>query len=308
MSKQEMTINHHGPATPAAQMQDERGLSSAPLDHAGDAWFVVHSITPRIFAIAEPHYYQGNFSYLIVGGHTALLLDAGASTRHNIAEVVARLTDKPCALLPTHLHFDHLGGLAHFNDVWLADTPTLAAFKQAPGHYLVPTSYTLGHWEGLGPTRLSPARLIPLGSDMDLGGATLKVVPAPGHCPDEIVVYDHTDNVLFTGDYLYPKRLYSSDTAAYAASTREILSLVNKNTLLLGAHPDRLPATRPPVMPISDLEDLHAFFARLAAGGIQPTPYADERSAIQSARIYTVNDRISFLEDIVWSDGTAFKH
>ena len=32
-----------------------------------DEIFIIHELTPYLFAIEEPSYYQGNFSYLIVG-------------------------------------------------------------------------------------------------------------------------------------------------------------------------------------------------------------------------------------------------
>ena len=89
---------------------------------------MVYKIRDNILAISEPRYYQGNFSYLVVGERKALLIDAGATAKHDIAAVVNALTAKPVAVLPTHLHFDHLGGLARFDEVWLPDTSTLAGF------------------------------------------------------------------------------------------------------------------------------------------------------------------------------------
>lgn len=271
-------------------------------------WFVVYKIRDNILALSEPHYYQGNFSYLVIGAHKALLIDAGATVKHDIAAAVKTLTDKPIAVLPTHLHFDHLGGISRFNDVWLADTPALAAFKQTDGSYHVPTTYTFGHLEQLGPTLIKAPRLIPLGSAIDLGGVTLEVTHAPGHSPDGIVVYDQTDNILFTGDYLYPKNLYSSDTAAYAAATAEIFAMTNADTLLLGAHGHNLPSSALPAMPRAYLQDLKNFFACLAAGTAQQKVYMKKNSDIKSACLYKVNNKISFLENIIWEDGTAFKH
>ena len=269
---------------------------------------MVYKIRDNILAISEPRYYQGTFSYLVVGERKALLIDAGATAKHDIAAVVNALTAKPVAVLPTHLHFDHLGGLARFDDVWLPDTSTLAGFKQAGGAYHIPAAYTFGYFEQLGPTVVTPARLVPLESVIDLGGVSLKVVHAPGHSPDGVVIYDQTDNVLFTGDYLYPKNLYSSDTAAYAAATEKILALTNEDTLLLGAHEHSSPDAGVPAMPRAYLQDLKNFFDNLANGTAQREAYARKNSDIKSALRYKVNSKISFLEEIVWTDGTAFKH
>lgn len=282
--------------------------SFEPIASSSDDWFVVYRIKSNILAISEPHYYQGNFSYLVIGEHCALMIDAGASAKHDITAVIAKLTNKPVAMLPTHLHFDHLGGLDRFSRVWLADTPTLAAFKQYDGSYRVPTEYTFGYFEKLGPAIIKPDRLIPLDSVIDLGGVTLKVAYAPGHSPDGIVVYDQTDNVLFTGDYLYPKRLYSSNTTAYAAATKRIFPLTNEDTLLFGAHGNNGPDGEVPVMPRVYLQDLNNFFSRLANKETQGKHFSKKDSGIKSAWLYTVNNKISFLENIIWTDGTTFKH
>ena len=55
---------------------------SAPM--AGrwfDDYFVVETVDPTTFAIGEPRYYQGNYSYLILGAQRAVLFDAGTGQR-----------------------------------------------------------------------------------------------------------------------------------------------------------------------------------------------------------------------------------
>lgn len=293
---------------PTAAPSTDRFLPYKPLAGFHDDWFVVYQIKANIFAISEPRYYQGNFSYLVVGQCAALVIDAGATSKHDLSAIIKKLTHKPVAVLPTHLHFDHLGGLARFTDIWLADTPTLAGFKKSDGHYHIPAAYTFGYFDQLGPAGIKPGRLIGPKDIIDLGGVQLKAVPAPGHSPDGIVIYDQTDNVLFTGDYLYPKLLYSSNTKDYAAATSRICALVNENTLLLGAHANNTVPAEVPAMPVSDLRDLKDFFDRLAAGNAQGKLFEKKDSGIASAWIYKINAKISFLENIIWADGTAFKH
>ena len=46
-----------------------------------DDYFVVEEIDPTTLAIGEPRYYQGNYSYLIIGRERAVLFDAGTGTR-----------------------------------------------------------------------------------------------------------------------------------------------------------------------------------------------------------------------------------
>ena len=57
----------------------------------------------------------------------------------------------------------------------------------------------------------------------DLGGRVLDVVPIPGHEASSIAVYDRQTGILFTGDTLYPGRLYVEDATAFALSTQRLV-------------------------------------------------------------------------------------
>jgi Metallo-beta-lactamase superfamily len=91
-----------------------------------DDYYVVANLGGDAYAIGEPRYGQCNFSYLIVGSERALLFDTGPGIR-DITKVVKALTSLPTVALPSHLHFDHIGNLARFEDVALPDSPALRA-------------------------------------------------------------------------------------------------------------------------------------------------------------------------------------
>src|SRR5215469_2959978 len=97
--------------------------------HWIDDYFVVEEIDPTTIAIGEPRYYQGNYSYLIIGDERAVLFDAGTGTR-DIVPVVRSLTRLPITVIPSHLHFDHVGALGRFDRTALLDTPSLRARLQ----------------------------------------------------------------------------------------------------------------------------------------------------------------------------------
>jgi hydroxyacylglutathione hydrolase len=70
-------------------------IDSAPVSLAKgrmvDDYFAVEDLGDGAFAIGEPHYYQQNYSYLIVGQTRAVLFDSGSGTR-DISAVVSNLT------------------------------------------------------------------------------------------------------------------------------------------------------------------------------------------------------------------------
>ena len=76
-----------------------------------DDWFAIEQVAPGVTAIGEPRFHQLNWNYLIEGNRRALLLDTGPGVR-DIAKVVRALTNLPVTALPSHMHFDHTGGLA----------------------------------------------------------------------------------------------------------------------------------------------------------------------------------------------------
>ena len=282
-----------------------------PMAVYDQGWFAVYKITDHIYAIGEPLYFQGNFSYLVIGRDKALMIDATASITKNVVPVLKSLTDKPIAVLPTHLHFDHIGGLRHFEEIWLADTPVAAGFKQADGKYFVPPFYSLSFMDNYKIDDLPPvevSRLIPLNSIIDLGGVKLKVLFAPGHSQDEIVLYDETDNVLFAGDYLYPSFLINGNAAEYAASTNEVLGVINERTLVLGGHASEENNYLVPAPVMADVLALQAFLPKLANKEVSGEEISDDVYKMKSAKAYVINDKISIVDEIVWENGAKYNY
>ena len=92
--------------------------------HWFDDYFIVETLDAATFAIGEPRYYQLNYSYLIVGTKRAVLFDAGSGNR-DIVPVVRSLTKLPVTVIPSHLHFDHVGALGRLDHTALVDLPSL---------------------------------------------------------------------------------------------------------------------------------------------------------------------------------------
>src|SRR3569833_3202973 len=166
-------ISHHtiiDPKTPPLQK-----------GHMVGDYFSVEDIGRNTFAIGEPRYYQQNYAYLIVGETRAFLFDSGSGTR-DISPVIKSLTRLPVTVMVSHLHFDHLGGIAPFDHVAMIDVPEPRADMKYG--LFTPTRY---EFSGIADKRARPSFRIAEGSKpgatIDLGGRVLTVLNTPGHTP-----------------------------------------------------------------------------------------------------------------------------
>jgi glyoxylase-like metal-dependent hydrolase (beta-lactamase superfamily II) len=254
--------------------------------HWLDDWFAIAEVAPGITAIGEPRFHQFNWNYLIVGTHQALLFDTGPGVR-DISKAVAKLTNLPVTAMPSHMHFDHTGGLHFFEDIAVADLPLLRAGEQA-GLFSPPAHLFLGEEEGMTWTPLAVRRWWPVGHVIDLGHRSLEILQTPGHAPDHVALLDHSAGILFAGDVIYPGPLYAqvpgADLKDYLDTARRLHGLLPDGARIFCSHggPDGEGLHRVPELGRSDLADLVNALVRLHQAGGTPTTWP-------------VNDRVSLV-------------
>ena len=146
-------------------------------------------IAPGVYALP---YRWGVFSYLVVGGEKALLIDT-AYGDGNLRQMVEEITGKPVMVVNTHNHFDHTGGNPWWPEAYAgagaepgikkAFSPEQQeAFNQKP--YPDYTVHTVGD-----------------GYQFDLGGGRkVEAIEIPAHSETSIALLDHGSRTLFTGD------------------------------------------------------------------------------------------------------------
>lgn len=173
--------------------------------------------------------FEAPFLYLLFGKDRALLIDTGAGGL-KIRPTVERLIgawrethgNRPIHLVVAHSHGhgDHHAGDDEFRD--RPDTDVVGLSADAVAAY-----FHIGDW---------PRDI----GRFDLGGRILDIIPTPGHQQAHIMVYDPRTRLLFSGDMLYPGRLYVPlDTfGAFRASIDRLatFSATHKIRALLGAH------------------------------------------------------------------------
>jgi glyoxylase-like metal-dependent hydrolase (beta-lactamase superfamily II) len=158
--------------------------------------------------------YEAPFLYLLLGSERALLLDTGTGHADLRSVVDPLVGELELVVAHTHGHGDHVGGDDQFENVVGKTAEDVAAYFGITG------------W---------PEQIV----QFDLGDRVLDIIPSPGHHASHIAFYDRETRLLFTGDTLYPGRLYVADWPAYQASVARLAEFVaagNPVDLVLGAH------------------------------------------------------------------------
>jgi hydroxyacylglutathione hydrolase len=167
------------------------------------------------------------FLFLLFGRQKAFLLDTGAG-QTEIAGVVQGLIGDwlkhrsresiDLVVAHTHAHLDHIAG-----DAQLKMLPHTIVIE--PNRTAVQGFFGIRNW---------PADIV----TFDLGDRVLDVIPIPGHEPSSIAIYDRQTGVLFTGDTLYPGRLYVRNEAAFFASIQRLVDFTQGKIVahILGNH------------------------------------------------------------------------
>ena len=255
-----------------------------------DDYFVVEKLDAGTFAIGEPRYYQGNYSYLILGAQRAVLYDAGSGLS-DIVPVVRSLTGLPVTVVASHLHFDHVGALGRFEKTAALDLPSLRA--RARDSRLTLARYEfLGFADRLATPTFRVDEWWASGSTVDLGGRRLRVLGTPGHTPTSLSLYDESRHQLFVGDFIYPGRLYAflpgASRSAYHESTTSLLSIIGPDTRIFAAHMENPPApVKAPVLAVADLRALEDTLALVEQGRATPSGFYPVSFPVRGAIVFS---------------------
>ncbi|OAN58470.1 MBL fold metallo-hydrolase [Sphingomonas sp. TDK1] len=191
----------------------------------------VQAIDADTFAIRQSvkTNFEAPFLYLIFGRDRALLLDTGAgglkirpTVDRLIADWRAKQGGRPIRLVVAH---SHSHGDHHAGDDEFRDRPDTDVVGLKPSE--VAAFFHFNGWpQGV--------------ARYDLGGRMLDILATPGHQPAHIMVYDARTRLLFSGDMLYPGRLYVplNHFDDFRASAGRLAAFARTHPIraLLGAH------------------------------------------------------------------------
>jgi glyoxylase-like metal-dependent hydrolase (beta-lactamase superfamily II) len=216
----------------------------------GHPWFEVYRIHDWLYVIYEGGIFDEPVMYLVIGDDMAVLIDGGSGIGR-IDKVVGELTEKPCLLLLTHTHNDHIGGCKDFGEIAAVDDvmswerAAKGYGREKMGEIIGEGNVIRGFPPGFDPGGYHAApftvtRWLVDGEVVDLGGRRLEVVHAPGHSSNHACLLDREGRFLWTGDHFYTggvtTYLPGGDHDAFIESSRRLVGLMPCFDTLLPAH------------------------------------------------------------------------
>jgi glyoxylase-like metal-dependent hydrolase (beta-lactamase superfamily II) len=170
--------------------------------------------------------FEAPFIYLLFGEDRVLMEDSGAGgvpIRDVVFDVIAQWLERndresiELVLINSHAHGDHVAGNGQFEGV-----PGVEVVGFGVGD--IATFFDIDWPEEAG--------------EIDLGGRVIDVLPIPGHEASHVALYDRNDQLLLTGDTVYPGRLFIDDFQTYTHSLERLTAFSQDNPVcwVLGTH------------------------------------------------------------------------
>ncbi|MCO5183822.1 MAG: MBL fold metallo-hydrolase [Anaerolineae bacterium] len=168
--------------------------------------------------------------------HDAAIIDPAWEGKA-LADHVTDLGFTVTAILLTHSHWDHVGGLVELKEA--TGAPVYAHADAVP---MLQVASDIGRRYGLTLSQPEPPdKLVVEGDVIGVGELRLQVLFTPGHAPGHVSFYAPENNVLFDGDVLFQNSIGRTDFpgcshADLMHSIRHKLLPLPDETLVLSGH------------------------------------------------------------------------
>ncbi|MFW9824201.1 MAG: MBL fold metallo-hydrolase [Candidatus Thorarchaeota archaeon] len=199
-------------------------------------WFEVIRHKDYLFVIREklenidPRFYtKFDNLFLILGSHSALLIDTGCGLFPLKPILCEIINDRKLLVINTHSHFDHIGGNYEFDEIFIHHEELKSISVPTDISFLKDSPREIAKRFESNKFTLLPSKHIKSINDNDiieLGELTVRVIHTPGHSQGSISLLTNKGE-LFTGDTAHYGAMYISkeDFSIHLASLSKLLSL-----------------------------------------------------------------------------------
>ncbi|MFX1375079.1 MAG: MBL fold metallo-hydrolase [Promethearchaeota archaeon] len=166
-------------------------------------------------SIVHPAYRNDPLNlYLILGSHSALLLDTGCGLYPLKPIVEDLIGQRKLFVLNTHTHWDHILGNNEFGEIYVHKNEAQIVSNPYNLSFLIDSPCEIVKKYEEQKFSIAPAKTIIKikdGYEFDLGDISVKVIHTPGHSPGSICLLTSkgelfTSDVAYYGDTFLPKK------------------------------------------------------------------------------------------------------
>lgn len=186
------------------------------------------------------HLYTGPLdvnTYIVINGNVGFVVDPGGDAQE-IYSIFQKQKARIEAILLTHAHFDHIGGVAELCRIASKGEDGKENPQNAPTVFLHKDELEkIGSYKNMGfsmnanPEKFVPDILLKGGETLKIAGLDVKVIHTPGHAKGSVCYV--VSNKIFTGDTLFFMSYGRTDF--YDGNAKDLKnSIVNKLFALKG--------------------------------------------------------------------------
>ncbi len=166
-------------------------------------------------------------------GNEIVVIDPGNSGE-KIAAIIKERGYNPVAILLTHGHFDHTGGIKGMLKEFKLPVMCLDKEEESLNNQKISLSHDV----------ITVDRFLRDGEEITLAGLKIKVIHTPGHTPGGACYHFFEEGILFSGDSLFNGAIGRTDFHGGSAgdlirSLKEKILVLNENTIVLPGHMDQ---------------------------------------------------------------------
>jgi hydroxyacylglutathione hydrolase len=255
-----------------------------------------HEYNPDLYILRQSGCtdYEKPFVYLLFGKEKALVFDTG-SRKGNIAPELTLVihrwllrnnrTSIPLIVVHSHGHGDHIAGDAELKAL---NDPAIPITYVAPTVEETKKFYGIANWpDDQG--------------KVDLGDRMIDVLAIPGHETAGVALYDRQTGIFFTGDNVYPGRLYIQNLDVYQKSNERMVKFTEGKIIahILGCHIEQ---SRTPYLdyPVGTIYQPNEHELQLPRGVL-----LEIQAGLES--MHGKPQRIAFRDFSLWPSGPAFR-